>query len=50
MGFTIRTLGTGLLYLPNTREWRKISVYLILAGFVGGPNFQSPLVALQIHT
>lgn len=28
----------------------KIIVYLILAGFGGGPNFQSPLVALQIHT
>ena len=51
LGFAIQTLGTGLLYnLPSTPEWGKIIVYLILAGFGGSPNFQSPLVALQIHT
>ena len=51
MGFPIQTLGTDLLYnLPNRSEWGKIIVYLILAGFGEGPNFQSPLVALQIHT
>ena len=51
LGFAIQTLGTGILYnLPSTPEWGKIIVYLILAGFGGGPSFQSPLVALQIHT
>ena len=50
-GFAVETLGLGLLYdLPRERDWAKIVIYQMLAGLGAGPNFQSPLVALQIHT
>ncbi|QSZ36401.1 hypothetical protein DSL72_006278 [Monilinia vaccinii-corymbosi] len=47
-GFTVMTLGFGLFSnLPRTPTWSKIIIYEIIAGIGVGPNFQSPLIALQ---
>ncbi|KAI0474119.1 major facilitator superfamily domain-containing protein [Xylariaceae sp. FL0804] len=47
-GFAFLTLGYGLLIdLPPHGNWAKIIIYQIIAGIGVGPNFQSPLVALQ---
>jgi hypothetical protein len=44
------TLGFGLFIdLPNHAEWAKIIIYQMIAGLGVGPNFQSPLIALQNH-
>ena len=44
------TLGFGLyIDLPNGREWGRIFPYQIIAGIGVGPNFQSPLIALQTN-
>ncbi|KAG9242521.1 MFS multidrug transporter-like protein [Calycina marina] len=47
-GLIVMTLGTGLFIdLPLERIWSKIIIYQIIAGIGVGPNFQSPLIALQ---
>ncbi|ESZ93125.1 hypothetical protein SBOR_6497 [Sclerotinia borealis F-4128] len=47
-GLVIMTLGFGLFIdLPRTPTWSKIIIYQIIAGIGVGPNFQSPLIALQ---
>lgn len=57
-GLVIMTLGWGLFIdLPSTSKnadgsnsksaWAKIILYQIVAGIGVGPNFQSPLIALQ---
>lgn len=47
-GFTFMTLGFGLFIdLDPTANWAKIIIYQIIAGIGVGPNFQSPLIALQ---
>jgi EmrB/QacA subfamily drug resistance transporter len=57
-GMVLLTLGFGLLIdLPTTTKdangkniksaWAKIILYQIVAGIGVGPNFQSPLIALQ---
>ena len=47
-GMVIMLLGFGLyIDLPNGRNWTKIILYQIVAGIGVGPNFQSPLLALQ---
>ncbi|KAG4417652.1 hypothetical protein IFR04_009222 [Cadophora malorum] len=47
-GMVIMLLGFGLyIDLPNARNWTKIILYQIVAGIGVGPNFQSPLLALQ---
>jgi hypothetical protein len=47
-GMTIMVLGFGLfINLPLSRNWTKIIIYQIVAGIGVGPNFQSPLLALQ---
>ena len=44
------TLGFGLFIdLPDYAEWSKIIIYQMVAGIGVGPNFQSPLIALQNH-
>jgi len=44
------TLGFGLfINLPDYAYWPKIIIYQIIAGIGVGPNFQSPLIALQAH-
>ena len=49
-GMAFMTLGFGLfINLPDHAEWSKIIVYQIIAGIGVGPNFQSPLIALQNH-
>ena len=49
-GLCIMTLGYGLFIdLPNHANWAKIIIYQIIAGIGVGPNFQSPLIALQSH-
>lgn len=41
-------LGFGLyINLPDSHDWAKIIIYQIIAGIGVGPNFQSPLIALQ---
>lgn len=50
-GTTLMTLGFGLFIdLPAHASWAKIIIYQIIAGIGTGPNFQSPLIALQSHT
>ena len=47
-GVLFMTLGFGLLIdLPAAPGWAKIILYQIIAGVGVGPNFQSPLIALQ---
>ncbi|APA09339.1 hypothetical protein sscle_05g041090 [Sclerotinia sclerotiorum 1980 UF-70] len=47
-GLTVMTLGFGLfINIPRTENWSKIIIYQIVAGIGVGPNFQSPLIALQ---
>src|SRR5437588_10756650 len=49
-GMFLMTLGFGLFIdLPNHAEWAKIIIYQMIAGVGVGPNFQSPLIALQNH-
>ncbi len=49
-GMAFMTLGFGLFIdLPDYAEWSKIVVYQMIAGIGVGPNFQSPLIALQNH-
>jgi len=44
----VLTLGFGLMIdLPLTPGWARIILYQIVAGLGAGPNFQSPLIALQ---
>lgn len=47
-GLIVMLLGFGLnIDLPFDRNWKKIIIYQIVAGIGVGPNFQSPLIALQ---
>ncbi|KAI9806936.1 MAG: hypothetical protein M1833_002594 [Piccolia ochrophora] len=47
-GMALMTLGFGLFIdLSPTSSWAKIILYQIVAGLGVGPNFQSPLIALQ---
>ena len=47
-GVLFMTLGFGLyIDLPNSRTWSRIFPFQIIAGLGVGPNFQSPLIALQ---
>lgn len=47
-GLAVMTLGFGLfINLPRKPTWSKIIIYQIIAGIGVGPNFQSPLIALQ---
>lgn len=49
-GLFMMTLGYGLFIdLPSHTDWAKIIIYQIIAGIGVGPNFQSPLIALQSH-
>ncbi|KAI9849220.1 MAG: hypothetical protein M1838_000208 [Thelocarpon superellum] len=48
LGMAIMTLGFGLiLNLDADSSWAKIILYQMVAGLGIGPNFQSPLIALQ---
>lgn len=48
-GTLVATLGAGLFIdLPSGRHsWARIIIFQIIAGVGAGPNFQSPLIALQ---
>ncbi|KAF2252783.1 multidrug resistance protein fnx1 [Trematosphaeria pertusa] len=47
-GMIFMTIGFGLLIdLGPNSSWAKIIIYQIIAGIGVGPNFQSPLIALQ---
>lgn len=47
-GFALMTLGYGLfLDLDSTADWAKIIMFQIVLALGVGPNFQSPLLALQ---
>jgi hypothetical protein len=47
-GMVMMTLGFGLFIdLDVDSSWAKIIIYQIIAGIGVGPNFQSPLIALQ---
>ncbi|KAI9751451.1 MAG: hypothetical protein M4579_006061 [Chaenotheca gracillima] len=47
-GITFMTLGFGLfINLDVSSGWAKIIIYQMIAGIGVGPNFQSPLIALQ---
>jgi len=47
-GMTVLTLGMGLFIdLGVNRSWAKIVLIQIVAGIGVGPNFQSPLLAIQ---
>ena len=49
-GMVFMTLGFGLfINLPDYADWAKLVIYQIIAGIGVGPNFQSPLIALQNH-
>jgi len=49
-GMAFMTLGFGLfINLPDYADWAKIIIYQMIAGIGVGPNFQSPLIALQNH-
>ncbi|RMZ81165.1 hypothetical protein DV737_g2638, partial [Chaetothyriales sp. CBS 132003] len=49
-GLVVMTLGFGLCTnLPDHKQWSKIIIYQMIAGFGVGPNFQAPLIALQSH-
>lgn len=49
LGTFLATLGTGLFIdlPPGRHSWARIILYQIVAGMGAGPNFQSPLIALQ---
>jgi len=50
LGVLFMTIGFGLFIdSPNGREWGRIFPYQIIAGIGVGPNFQSPLIALQTN-
>jgi hypothetical protein len=47
-GMAVLALGAGLFIdLGADKNWAKIIIYQIIAGIGCGPNFQSPLIALQ---
>ncbi|CAI6332180.1 unnamed protein product [Periconia digitata] len=47
-GFVLLTAGFGtFIDLTPNSSWSKIIIYQIIAGMGVGPNFQSPLIALQ---
>ena len=47
-GMVVMALGFGLMIdLPLTPGWSRIIIYQTVAGLGAGPNFQSPLIALQ---
>jgi hypothetical protein len=47
-GMTVMIVGFGLFQdLDVTANWAKIIIFQIIAGIGVGPNFQSPLIALQ---
>ncbi|TVY84201.1 MFS-type transporter [Lachnellula suecica] len=47
-GMIVMTLGFGLFIdLDAKANWAKIIIFQIIAGIGVGPNFQSPLIALQ---
>ena len=47
-GMSVMTLGVGLFIdFSANRSWAKIILFQIIAGIGMGPNFQSPLLALQ---
>lgn len=47
-GFVFMTLGYGLFVdFDSSENWAKIVIYQIILGLGVGPNFQSPLIALQ---
>ncbi|KAI9698407.1 MAG: hypothetical protein M1836_003987 [Candelina mexicana] len=47
-GMAVMTLGFGLfINLDANSSWAKIILFQIVAGLGVGPNFQSPLIALQ---
>ena len=47
-GMFFMTLGFGLyISLPSSASWSRIIIFQIIAGMGVGPNFQSPLIALQ---
>ncbi|EXJ87054.1 hypothetical protein A1O3_04011 [Capronia epimyces CBS 606.96] len=49
-GLAMMTLGYGLFIdLDPWANWAKIIIYQIVMGIGVGPNFQSPLIALQSH-
>ena len=49
-GMVMMTLGFGLFIdLEPRANWAKIIIFQIIAGVGVGPNFQSPLIALQSH-
>ena len=49
-GMVFITLGVGLFIdLGPEANWAKIIIFQIIAGVGAGPNFQSPLIALQSH-
>jgi hypothetical protein len=48
LGFILMTIGFGLFVnLTAKPNWTKIILFQIIAGIGIGPNFQSPLIALQ---
>lgn len=50
LGVILTTLGFGLFVdLPNGHDWARIIMFQIVAGLGTGPNFQSPLIALQTN-
>ena len=47
-GLVFMTIGSGLFIdLDPTAHWAKIIIFQIIVGIGVGPNFQSPLIALQ---
>jgi hypothetical protein len=47
-GMVVATTGFGLFIdLPNNKNLAKIIIYQAIAGVGLGPNYQSPLIALQ---
>jgi hypothetical protein len=49
-GMAFMTLGFGLFIdLPDHTVWSKLIIYQMITGIGVGPNFQSPLIALQNH-
>lgn len=49
IGLLLMTLGVGLFMdLPSFTSWPRIIMFQIIAGLGTGPNFQAPLIALQV--
>ncbi|MCJ1291341.1 hypothetical protein MMC34_002884 [Xylographa carneopallida] len=49
-GMIVMTFGFGLyIDFPASASWPRIIIFQIIAGIGCGPNFQSPLIALQSH-